>query len=61
MSLILKWLQAAGVGGLVAGLYAFLAGLAVVPAGIDPLVAGIVVAGLTKLVGYLVGKIQPAA
>lgn len=54
---VLKWLAAAGVGGLSAGLYAFLASLAVVPSGIDPLVAGLVIAGLTKLVSWLVSKL----
>ena len=61
MKELLKWLSASGVGGLVAGLYAFLAALGVVPAGVDPLLAAIVIAGVKRLVDYVVSKIPVPA
>lgn len=61
MKEILKWLAAGGVGGLVAGLYAALAALHVVPAGVDPFLAGILVAGIKRLVDFLVSKLPAQA
>ena len=58
MKAILKWLSASGVGGLIAGLYAFLAALGVVPAGVDPLLAAVVIAGAKRLVDFIVSKIK---
>ena len=61
MKEILKWLAAGGLGGVVAGLYAFLVAIGTVPPGVDPLVAGIIIAGLKRAVDFIVSKIpQPA-
>lgn len=55
---ILKWLSAGAVGALVVGLGSFIPGLqGTVPSGVDPVIAGIVVALLKRAVDYLVNKI----
>ena len=55
-SSLLKWLASIGVGALTAAL-AWITGHTGTPGGIDPLIGGVVVAVLTKLVTWLTSKI----
>lgn len=60
-SAILKWLAAGAVGAAVAALQTLLQLLGAGPVGVDPLISGILVAAVTKLVNYLIGKLSVSA
>ena len=57
---ILKWLAALAVGGLTAAL-TYIGSHAGTPGGIDPLIAGVIVAVLKRLVDFLVSKLPVPA
>jgi hypothetical protein len=53
---MLKWLASLGTGAVVAGLSFIEAHVSGIP-GVDPLVAGVIVAAVTRLVHWLIGKL----
>lgn len=57
LSKVIKWLAAVGAAGALAGLNAISAQIGVPVADLDPLVQAAVVAGVIKLVNFLVSKL----
>lgn len=56
-SLFLKWLAAIGTGAATAGLTYAAGHIGSGPAGVDPWLAGVIAGAMSKIVGWLTGKV----